>query len=59
MRVLAGYSRPLEGFCLYYPINRHPTKTFSAFVAHVRSTMQNRSTLSGTSSAVEQSGRPS
>ncbi|MBY5377353.1 LysR family transcriptional regulator [Rhizobium leguminosarum] len=59
VQVLAGYSRPLEGFCLYYPINRHPTKTFSAFVAHVRSTMQNRSTLSGTSSAVEQSGRPS
>jgi DNA-binding transcriptional LysR family regulator len=40
VQVLPGYSKPLEGFCLYYPSTRHPTKTFKAFVDHVRSVVR-------------------
>lgn len=39
-QVLGDYSPPFDGLCLYYPISRHPTKTFSAFVAHVRAVLR-------------------
>ena len=37
VQVLAEYSPPFDGLCLYYPLSRHPTRAFSAFVAHLRS----------------------
>lgn len=36
VQLLGDLSPPFDGHCLYYPAARHRTRTFSAFVEHVR-----------------------
>ncbi|WP_207478723.1 LysR family transcriptional regulator [Arenibaculum pallidiluteum] len=37
VQLLAEFSPSFEGHCLYYPRSRHRTRTFAAFIEHVRS----------------------